>query len=263
MKKLAFLMALMTVASLCLASCGGGTEDTTTPAASTTTAGSTTTRTPPPIITPGTDDEVKAPDLLSSENFALDGSLTEYEGLHTVSVVSTATSTDAPNANEKVIFYGAMTDAGLYLAADAYHDIYIGGAEGEWWRNSNFEIFIGATNAQKYAYAQGIDQACATSGQDVQAFMKTEELVDGDTKYHTVTEMYISVDYLNESDILHNSIDVGVAWKTIGDKIIGGAGTGQGANGEDEYWVPVGTWPNGIKPIVAPSGIYLPGEYDF
>ncbi|MGM9647909.1 MAG: hypothetical protein ACI3YH_07255 [Eubacteriales bacterium] len=264
MKKLSLLLAILAAASMCLASCAD--EAATTTAGNSTTAATTTvkpsTTLAPPIIEPDTDEEFKAPELLDGSKFALDGDLSEYAGLHTLEVVGEKASDEKDYTHKKVTFYGAMTDLGLFLACDAYHDVYIGNGAGDWWTNTNFEIFIGAGNAQKYIYARGIDQACATSGDDVTGVMVTEELTDGPTLYHSITEMFIPIDYLSDSDVMYNTVDVGVAWKTIGDLIIGGAAH-VGPDGEDEYWVPLGTWPNGTKPIVAPSGIWLPDEFSF
>lgn len=269
MKKLSFLLAILATAAMCLASCGGETTDTTTTPAGTpaaTTPASTTKAqvTPPPIGgEEGNEPEVVVPELLDGSKFALDGDLTEYAGLHSISVIGEKATEEADYSHKKVTFYGAMTTDGLYLACDAYHDIYIGGGTGDWWTNTNFEVFVGASSAQKYAFAKGIGEACGTSGDDVTAFMKTEQLTDGPTQYHTITEMFIPTDYLNEADIMYNTMDVGVAWKTLGDLIIGGHGTA-GPNNEDEYWVPKGAFPwEASKPIVAPSGIWLPDEFVF
>ncbi|MBO5778494.1 MAG: hypothetical protein J6R82_02890 [Clostridia bacterium] len=269
MKKIAFLLALMTAATMCLASCNNAADDTTTtPAATTTTpAASTTTKTPPPVIdVPKTEEETKAPDLADGSKFVLDGNLAEWEGLHTISVIGEKSAGgELDTSHKKVTFYGVMTDLGLFLACDSYHDVYTVNPDGEWWTNSNFEFFVGLSSTQKYVYAQGVDQECGTSGDgtDIKAKMVTEVLTDGPSAYHTVTEVLIPFDYLVESDILYNTIDVGVAWKTVGDLIIGGHGTA-GAHGSDEYWVPKGNFPwDSPKPIVAPSGIYLPGDYEF
>ncbi|MBQ8287291.1 MAG: hypothetical protein IJX76_00785 [Clostridia bacterium] len=273
MKKLSFLLAILATASMCLASCAGEDSSSNDQNKDTTTVATTPAATPSgkvtnpldnnnnntPSITPP---EIIAPELLDGTKFALDGDLSEYAGLHTLEVIGEKATDDADYSHKKVTFYGAMTDAGLYLACDAYHDIYIGNGTGEWWTNTNFEIFIGASNAQKYAYARGIDAECETSGDDVTAIMVTEELTDGPTVYHSITEMFIPTDYLSDGDIMYNTMDVGVAWKTLGDLIIGGAAN-VGPNGEDEYWVPKGTWPNRTKPIVAPSGIWLPDEFEF
>ncbi len=262
MKKLSLFLAVLFIFTLCLAACGGEEATTTTaPVATTTTSNKPATK---PITTPNLDidpePEPEGPALLDGSKFALDGKLDEYAGLHTIGVIGEKASDEKDFSHKKVTFYGALTDAGLFLGCDAYHDVYIGNGAGDWWTNSNFEIFIGAGNAQKYVYARGIGAECKTSGEDVQGIMVTEELADGPTSYHTITEMFIPMDYLNESDILYNSIEVGVAWKTIGDLIIGGGAT-VGPDGEDEYWVPKDTWPNGIKPIVAPTGIWLPNDY--
>jgi hypothetical protein len=267
MKKIAFLLALMTVTSLCLASCNnesGDTATTTTAPAVTTTTAATTTKTPPPVIKPETEEEEdKAPALADGSKFVLDGDLSEWEGVHTISVIGEKANDDADYSHKKVTFYGVLSDLGLHLACDAYHDIYIGNSGGEWWTNTNLEFFIGLGSAQKYVFGKGLDQDCGTSGDDVTAKMVTTELTDGPTNYHTITEAFIPMDYLSESDIMYNTIDVGIAWKTLGDLIIGGHGVA-GPNGEDEYWVPKGAFPwESAKPIVAPSGIYLPGEYEF
>ncbi len=265
MKKLSFLLAVLAAASMCLASCGGENTDSTTPAGNgsqnTTPAVTTPTVTPPSFNGPGTSDpEPTAPELLDGTKFVLDGDLSEWEGLHTIEVVGVKVSDEVDYSHKKVTFYGAMSDLGLHLACDAYHDEYLANSEGDWWTNTNYEFFIGASNAQKYVFAKGLDQDCATSSDDVQAKMVTEQLTDGPTVYHSITEVFVPVDYLNEGDIMYNTMDVGVAWKTLNDLIIGGAGT-YGPNGEDEYWVPKDTWPNGTKPIVAPTGIWLPDEF--
>ncbi len=265
MKKIAMLLAMLTVATCVLAACGEDTvTETTTEAAQTTpkAPSTTTVMKPPVIIDPSTTEEDPAPEPLDSSNFKLDGDLSEYAGLHTISVIGekAAANEEKDYTHKKVTFYGAFTTTGLYLACEAYHDIYTAHKDGEWWTNTNFEFFIGAGNAQKYVYARGLDQECKTSGSDVTAIMVTEELADGPTNYRTITEVFVPLDYLNESDIFNNSMDVGVAWKTIGDVIIGGAGT-VGPDKEDEYWVPKGTWPNGVKPIIDPKGIWLPDEY--
>lgn len=270
MKKLSILLAVLATATMCLASCGGEATDTTTAADGAATTPAATTTKPAatnPIAPPQTGGETQLPEIVTPElldgtKFALDGDLSEYAGLHTIEMVG-ETGATIDTSHKKVTFYGAMTDAGLYLACDAYHDIYIGNGTGGWWTNSNFEIFIGpGREHQKYVHATGIGSECVTSGDDVTAIMITEELTDGPTAYHTITEMFIPTDYLNESDIMYNTMDVGVAWKTIGDLIIGGAGTAS-VDSSDEYWVPKGTWPDRTKPIVSPSGIWLPDDFEF
>lgn len=208
------------------------------------------------------EEEIKVPDLADGTKFALDGDLAEWAETKTLFLQGEANENLENSGNKKVTFYGVLADDGLHLACDAYHDIYIPDATSDWWKNSNYEFFVGTTNAQKYVYARGIGVECSTSGSDVQAVMVTEE-INGITKFHTITEVFVPMEELAESDIYYNTIDVGVAWKTIGDVIIGGAGT-YGPYGEDEYWVPKGTWPNNSsKAIVAPSGIYLPEEYNY
>ena len=233
------------------------------PEETTTTTTTTTRRTDPPEDEKEPEEDVKVPDLADGTKFALDGDLAEWEGTKTLEVIGVANENLPNSGNKKVTFYGVLADDGLHLACDAYHDIYLTDATSEWWRNTNYEFFIGQGSAQqKYAYARGIGVDCSTSGADVQAVMITEE-INGTTKYHSITEVFVPMEELNEGDIYYNTIDVGIAWKTIGDVIIGGAGT-FGQYSEDEYWVPAGTWPNNAsKPIVAPSGLYLIDEYTY
>lgn len=268
MKKIALLLALMMAATMCLASCNNTEEGpaTTTPTATTTTAGTTTTKTPPPVIDPGKTDEddTEAPELADSTKFTLDGSLAEWEGLHTISIIGEKSEDgELDTSHKKVTFYGVMTDAGLYLACDAYHDVYTVNPDGEWWANSNFEFFVGiGRGTQMYVHTKGQDQDCGTSSDTIQAKMVTEVLTDGPTDFHTITEVFIPIANF-ESEVMYNTVDVGVAWKTVGDLIIGGHGTAT-AGCADEYWVPKGNFPwDSPKPIVAPSGIYLPSEYEF
>ena len=121
---------------MCLASCAGddATGDTTTPAA-TTTAGTTEKPKATNPLAPGGDtpvtepDEPQAPALLDGSKFALDGKLDEYAGLHTLEIIGEKNEAH-DTTNKKVTFYGSMTDTGLFLACDAYHDIYIGAGAG-------------------------------------------------------------------------------------------------------------------------------------
>ncbi len=257
MKKLSFLLALVMIVSAMLASCSNNDDSTTAE----TTTKATTTRRNAETQDPSTITEPESPDLIDGSQFTVDGDLSDWEAanLHTVTVQGVKLDEQNNYENKKAVFYGALTDKGLFLACDAYHDIYLY-EDVTWYQNSNFEFFIGTGNKQYYVFARGIDQPASTSATEVVATMKTVKIDQG-TVYRTITEVFIATEDLNEADIIYNTIDVGVAWKTIGDKIIGGAATA-GPNGEDEYWVPV--WPqNSDKPVVAPSGIFMADEYEY
>ena len=252
-------LSMLCTTAMLLIACDTETEE---PETTTTTTTTTTRRTEKEEENKEPEEEIKVPDLADGTKYALDGDLAEWAGSKTLEVIGVENENLPNSGNKKVTFYGVLADDGLHLACDAYHDIYLTDATSEWWKNSNYEFFLGTSNAQKYVYARGIGVDCSTSGSDVQAIMVTEE-INGTTKYHTITEVFVPLEEISEGDIYYNTVDVGVAWKTIGDVIIGGAGT-FGQYGEDEYWVPAGTWPNNqSKAIVAPSGIYLPEEYNY
>lgn len=262
MKKLALLLALLMVLSVFAVACNSGekaAEDTTT---TTTKKTTTTRRQDEPNDEPV--EETKTPDLLSSENFKLDGDLSEYEGLAKLELIGQVAKDPVacPNSeNKKATWYGAMTDKGLFLAVDVYHDKY----EGEsvvWYQNCNFEFFVGpGRENQYYAFARGIGQECSTSAVELQAYMVTEKIDQG-TVYHTIVEVFLPMEEINESNIYFNTVDVGVAWKTEGEDVVGGMGTVR--DGADDWWVPYGSWPDdGRKAIVAPSGIFLQSDYEY
>lgn len=265
MKKLSLVLALIMIATALFVACGGTDTDGDGTKAATTTLKTTAPQRTNATEDPGLNQEPETPDL-AEVDITIDGDLSDWEalGLHTVSVQGEKNG-DLDTSNKHVTFYGVFATDGIYLACDAYHDIYLYEAAGNWFENSNFEFFIGAGRSkQRYVYARGIDQepSVSSDGDITEVVMKTEKIDQG-TVYHTVTEVFIKIDNIAESDIYYNTIDIGVAWKTIGDVIIGGAGT-VGKNNEDEYWVPKGSWPDGdSKTIIAPSGIFVIGEYEY
>ncbi len=269
MKKLSFVLALIMIVSALFVACSND-KDTT----------SDQTTTTPKVTTPSRrtegsqepPDEPEAPELADVE-ITIDGSLEDWTalGLHTIAVQGEkfeGTKTDGYNQenseNRKATFYGVLAKDGLYLACDAYHDTYVSDSVGEWYTNSNFEFFVGANKTHCYVYARGFDAEPSTSNNEngliTSVAMKTEK-IDQATVYHTVTEVFVATENLSEGDILYNTIDVGVAWKTEHEDVYGGAGTVR--NGMDDWWVPKDSWPDGgNRPIVAPSGIFLSNEFD-
>ncbi len=255
MKKLSFALALILACGM-LASCGdnsdatssapGGSsstpESSNTPSSSGSEASSTpvssssdpATTASTPTVAPSTPENKPKDDLIDGVRFTVDGDLSDWEGLTSMSVIG-----EAFTEGKKATFYGATTTTGLYLACDAYHDIYTSTDE-TWWKNSNFEIFVDNSTEQVFAYAGGIGADCKTGAGDnasckiTQAVMVTSE-INGDTKYHTITEVFISNEDLPEDVLFENTISIGMAWKTVSDLIIGGQ-YHVNADGSDEYW---------------------------
>lgn len=185
----------------------------------------------------------------------VDGDLSDWAGVHTLSVVGSGEW-----EGKKVTIYGVLGEDGLYMAADAYHATFTTD-KGKWWENTNFEFFIGNGNLQGWVSSKGMSDtntapslSNAEDGKAVieNAVMKTESAPVG---YHTVVELFIKSENLPADSIQENgSIRIGVAWKTIGDINNNGEANG---GGNDEYWVPKLTWPNNPdKAHVTANGIF-------
>ncbi len=177
-------------------------------------------------------------------NITLDGDLTDWTGVSSLSVVGSGEA-----EGKSATFYGVMTDAGLYLAVDAHYAIHLFG-QAEWHQNTNFEFFMGMGGAQKqlYVYATGANAFAAS-----ETYMQISSKTTGtEGAYHTVIEVFIPT--ANLIGVQDNTVRVGVAWKTNGDNCNNGAAN---SGGMDSYWVPVGTWPsNDDKAVVTTTGIY-------
>lgn len=185
----------------------------------------------------------------------VDGDLSDWAGVHTLSVVGSGEW-----EGKKVTIYGVLGEDGLYMAADAYHATFTTD-KGNWWENTNFEFFIGDGNLQGWVSSKGMSDtntapslSNAENGKAVieNAVMKTESAPVG---YHTVVELFIKSENLPAGSIQENgSIRIGVAWKTPGDINNNGEANG---GGNDEYWVPKLTWTNNNdKAHVTANGIF-------
>ncbi len=204
----------------------------------------------PPIV------DTPIADLLPSSRFTLDGKLDEWNDLFKIDLQGL----DA-TAHKHVSFYAASTEDGLYLACDAYHDEYKFGVS-DWWLNSNFEFFIPAAtgqHSQYFVYADGIDAKCKTSENVTDAIMKTEALTEQPTKYHTITEVFLAYDKVPTA-LDENTVQVGVAWKTVDELIIGGSAH-KNPDGSDDWWVPQNTWPTNYDLLITPKGLCFPADF--
>ncbi len=181
----------------------------------------------------------------------VDGDLSDWEGVHTLSVVGSGDW-----EGKKVTIYGILGEDGLYMAADAYHATFET-TKDNWWENTNFEFFInknGNGDNQCWVSAKNFDpNGTPFKSHDKMVAKMTNEKV-GDL-YHTTVELFMAYsdfDFLSigEDDFLR----IGVAWKTPGD--INNNGEANGGN-NDEYWVPKLTWPNNAdKAHVTANGIF-------
>ncbi|MGM9681315.1 MAG: hypothetical protein ACI3XR_07405 [Eubacteriales bacterium] len=176
----------------------------------------------------------------AEKTITIDGDLKDWEGFHTESVE------DVSNG-KKAIFYAVLTNEGdLYLACDAYHDVYTTTA-GNWWENTNFEFFINSTQSWVSAMGGG-----AQHGMVYEYVMNVQE-INGDTKYHTVTEVLVPNYCFNTRD--DGTIQLGIAWKTIGDDIHA-KNTDGTEKYTDNWWRPVDCFPNPGVLSVSKAGLY-------
>lgn len=200
----------------------------------------------------------------AAPKITVDGKIDDWEkaGLKTLSVVGS----DAQDG-KKITFYAVLTDEGIYLAADSYHELYKT-TENDWWTNTNFEMFVngkGNRDNQVWVSAKGINDTNkepAKSHSEMTAKMVTTEVSDaGKAKYHTIVEVFLPIELSwVAANIVNGAVRVGIAWKTPGDKVNNGEANG---GGEDEYWAPKGTWPdNADKAVVTAEGIITKAAYD-
>ncbi len=193
----------------------------------------------------------------------LDGNISDWKGVadKTLSIVGTDLY-----EGKSATFYGRMTKAGLYLAADVYHGSFVSGNE-TWWKNTNLELRIGEVFGaegnlwakQYYVYAKSATEFAASESY-MQVKFISEQLGSG--KYHTVLEVFIPAENLVQNDYMvqNGMIRVGVAWKTEGDNINNNE-TLNGSN-TDAWWRPKGTHIETRPACVTGSGIYTAQEYE-
>jgi len=179
----------------------------------------------------------------------VDGEIGDWDGIDTLSIVGEGDST-----GKSVTFYAYLAEDGLYLAADAIHSTLTTN-KGNWWENTNFEIFIdnldGNRGRTQYwaNIVDGTDGPVANKSDNVGTSAFTTE--ETGNFHHTIIEAFIPTDNLPEAQRGKDYVTLGCAWKTVGDTIKGGAG-----NEYDEYWVLVKTWPDQCQLVATNSGIY-------
>ena len=184
-------------------------------------------------------------------SITVDGDLSDWEGLPTLSVVGSGDW-----EGKKVTIYGILGEDGLYLAADAYHGQFINDGP-SWHESTNFEFFInknGNGDNQCWVSAQGMSDTNtepAKSHDKMVAKMTNEKVSDLN---HTTVEVYMAYADFDFLTVTDGHLRVGVAWKTLG--VICNNGEAAGG-GNDVYWVPKLTWPsNADKAFVTANGIF-------
>ncbi len=261
-RKLSMILALAAVLTALVACSEQEPEKTTTTTTTVTTTTTTTTTVDPNPgpVTPGTDDPTPGDDPVSTPiEIALDGNLTDWKNVKSISVIGSGDF-----QGKKATFYAVKLEDGLYLACDAYHNVYKTD-QNDWWKNTNFEFFIGNdSNDQYWVSAKGMSDTnteCQKSDNVTTAVMVTSENEEEGATYHTVTEAFVANEKIQAKELYADgSLRVGVAWKTEGDDC-----NNTGHNAVDNWWTPIGAKTNdlnsGLRPYVNGKGIYTAAEY--
>jgi hypothetical protein len=143
-------------------------------------------------------------------------------------------------AGKGVTFYAKTEENGVKVCAIATHSIYLAD-RGNWWENTNFELFSGGTQYFITARCYGSDNMYG---------LRFYSVYDDTTKlYTTVAEAFIPAGNIAINDGVAR---LGFAWKTPGDVC------NNGNDGESEYWlVPGRPANNGDRQFyVTSSGIF-------
>jgi hypothetical protein len=158
----------------------------------------------------------------------IDGDLSDWEGYDAYTTNSVYLQGTDASAHKDVTWYAMLIDEGLFLAVKAHHDTFINDASA-WYQNTNFEFFV--NGAQNYVNSKNEH----TTGNGI---MVSREYTEGEAAYETIAEYFIPHAYYGTA----TSVRIGFAWKTPGDVIYGGGGTGVG--GGDDWWFVAGHTPN-------------------
>ena len=190
-------------------------------------------------------------------SITVDGDISDWEGVKSLSIVGSG-----DYAGKTATWYGVLQDDGLYLACDAYHDVYINNGP-SWHESTNFEFFIKYPAQVQYwvTAKDGITTGSNNGNYKITDYkMVTTELTDAETNYHTVTEVFLQNGSFPADAVTNGGIQVGLAWKTLTDL----CNNGNANNGNaDPYWVPPQTAATGNKKAyVGADGVYTIAEWE-
>ncbi|HBJ98478.1 MAG TPA: hypothetical protein DDY82_05430, partial [Clostridiales bacterium] len=134
---------------------------------------------------------------------------------------------DKNNSNKNATFYHRLTDEGLFIYAIAHHAKTLSGND-DWWKNTNFEMFINSDDVSAQFYV---------TENEIEGFTSFSFNTTGTSgNYTTVLEAFIDNDVLtSKASYKGNSLKIGYAFKvdndTVKDEI-----TPVGATTATSYW---------------------------
>ena len=198
----------------------------------------------------------------------IDGNLTDWNAIGSKTIGAHSINS---GDNRKATWYGVLRDDGLYLAVDIYHN-NLGSGQGDWWKNLNFEIHLGAQNLQHYVYVKNFNAGLLgigatytiekSSGDFTAAYNYASGLTSG-TTHHSTFEVFFPNSMISGLKETDGSIRIGVAIKTDdnNEKITGGSYEYAGG---DAWYAPYGVLVNVYDQFayVTKDGMYLKNEYE-
>lgn len=167
-----------------------------------------------------------------TNDLSIDGNFSDWQALSDFNKINAnkLTVSDSAGSGKQATFYTRLTDSGMYVYMSANHKINTKNfLSSEWWKNTNFEMFINGTDNSSQLYATALYNKGFTKCR----FLTT---LNGSV-YQTVMEGFIDVDTLvSVYGYTGNALKIGMAFKVddlngTADKI-----TPAGSTEQTSYW---------------------------
>ena len=196
-----------------------------------------------------------------TNDLSIDGNFSDWQALSNFNEIDAnkLTVTDSAGSGKQATFYTRLTNSGMYVYMSAKHIITTGTfLPSEWWKNTNFEMFVNGNDNSSQVYAT----ALYNKGFTKCSFLTT---LNGEF-YQTVMEGFIDVDTLvSVYGYTGNNLKIGMAFKV--DNLNGTADkiTPVGSTAETSYWCANGD-PRGlaitVNKLTTPVGPIEPDQPD-
>lgn len=167
-----------------------------------------------------------------TNDLSIDGNFSDWQALSNFNEIDAnkLTVADSAGSGKQATFYTRLTNSGMYVYMSAKHIITTGTfLPSEWWKNTNFEMFVNGNDNSSQVYAT----ALYNKGFTKCSFLTT---LNGEF-YQTVMEGFIDVDTLvSVYGYTGNNLKIGMAFKV--DNLNGTADkiTPVGSTAGTSYW---------------------------
>jgi hypothetical protein len=180
------------------------------------------------------------------ETITVDGNLADWPSAVLEKLDAQVVGTGISEGKDAT-WYAFIDEKGVYVGLVAHHSLYIDDGA-QWHTSTNLEFFINGNN-QYYVTAQGGAPGSASKGAG--ALVTTGEA----GAYTTVGEWFLPAAFY-QTQITAGLLRIGFAFKTTGDILVGGGGTGM--SGGDDWWYVAGHNPNTLAQqfYVYTDGVY-------